>query len=331
MRPFWSILLLSILLLLTILAGLMLGVYDFSLGEIFQILGGAELSNSMVILDLRLPRILQAIITGAVLSLAGFYMQALIKNPLADPYIMGLTAGAGLGVNLVILGLIPLGTISAFSYPLFATLGGVASLILVLGFGFRALFEDNAKLLIAGVAVSAIFSALTGVLIYTQADSDQISRLVFWTFGSFSRARWESVQVSGLMLGLAIVFGFIYARKMDVLALGDRQAQSLGLRVSRFKFGLLLISSVVVGGTVAYTGPIGFVGMMIPHACRSLFGSAHRPNIIAGALLGGIFIGACDVFSRWIWPPVGLPIGIITAILGVPFFLYVLFSSDSKL
>ena len=138
----------------------MLGVYDFSLGEIFQILGGAELSNSMVILDLRLPRILQAIITGAVLSLAGFYMQALIKNPLADPYIMGLTAGAGLGVNLVILGLIPLATISAFSYPLFATLGGVASLILVLGFGFRAIFEDNAKLLIAGHSLCLLWSTI---------------------------------------------------------------------------------------------------------------------------------------------------------------------------
>lgn len=309
----------------------MTGVYDFSLGEILQILGGAELPNAMVIIDLRLTRILQAIITGSVLSLAGFYMQALIKNPLADPYIMGLTAGAGFGVNLVILGLIPFVTASAFTYPLFATLGGVASLILVLGFGFKALFEDNAKLLIAGVAVSAIFAALTGVLIYTQADSDQVSRLVFWTFGSFSRARWESVKVSALMLGVAMIFGFIYARKMDVLSLGDRQAQSLGLRVSRFKLLLLLISSIVVGGTVAYTGPIGFVGMMVPHACRTLFGSAHRPNVFYAALLGGIFIGACDVFSRWVWPPVGLPIGIITAILGVPFFLYVLFSSDSKL
>ncbi|MEL6591647.1 MAG: iron ABC transporter permease, partial [Bacteroidota bacterium] len=217
------------------------------------------------------------------------------------------------------------------AYAVFASLGGVASLLLVLGLGFRAFFEDNAKLLIAGVAVSAIFSALTGVLIYTQADSDQISRLIFWTFGSFSRSRWESIGVSSLMLGLALIFGTIFARRMDVLALGDRQAQSLGLRVSRFKFALLLISSIVVGGTVAYTGPIGFVGMMIPHACRTLFSSAHRPNMILGALLGGAFIGLCDVFSLWIWPPVGLPIGIITAILGVPFFLYVLFSRNSKL
>ncbi len=330
-RYWWVTLSLTLALFLVAWMGLNTGVYSFSLGEILGALWGQEVENGMVITQLRLPRVLQALLTGGVLTVAGFFMQALIKNPLADPYIMGLTAGAGFGVNLVILGIVPIVGYTAFAYPLFAALGGTLSLLLVLGLGFRALFEDNSKLLIAGVAVAAIFSAITGVMIYTQADSDQIRRLVFWTFGSLNRSRWESVQVTGLMLVLGLSSGLVLARRLDVLLLGDLQARSLGLSVSRFKLFLLLISSIIVGGTVAYTGPIGFVGMMIPHASRTLLGSNHRPNLLLGTLLGGVFLAACDISSQWLWPPAGLPIGIITAILGVPFFLYVLFSRNSYL
>ncbi|MEO0469202.1 MAG: iron ABC transporter permease [Bacteroidota bacterium] len=320
-----------LLLGLTVVLGLQTGSFDYSFTDILQALTAEDAPGRMVVLELRLPRIVLAFCTGAILALSGFFMQALIKNPLADPYIMGLTAGAGFGVNLVILGIIPLAGVSIYSFPLFASIGGSLSLLFVIGLGFRAFMEDNAKLLIAGVAVSSLFTAITGVMIYTLADSDQVRRLVFWTFGSLSRSGWEGVWVSLTLLCIALIYGILNARRLDILQMGDQQAQSLGLRVGRMKIYLLLITSLVVGGCVAFTGPIGFVGMMIPHFSRSLWGSGHRQNIVLGSLLGGFFLLACDVLSRWVLPPAGLPIGIMTAILGVPFFLYVLFSRKSYL
>lgn len=330
-RHYIALGILLILLFLAFVGGLGTGSYDFSVGEILGILGGNGHEHANIILQIRLPRVLLAMLTGGVLALSGFFMQALIKNPLADPYIMGVTAGTGFGVNLLILGLVPVAGVTIFTMPLFAGLGAIASLLLVVGLGFRSMFEDNARLLIAGVAVSAIFTALTGVMIYRLADSDQVRQLVFWTFGSFSRATWEAVWFCMLTWAISLIFGLIYARRLDILILGDLQARTLGMQVPAVKLTLLLVSSLVVGITVAFTGPIGFVGMMIPHFCRSLFGSNHRPNIILGTLMGAAFLGFCDILGRWFLPPAGLPIGIITAILGVPFFLYVLFSKRSYL
>ncbi|GAB4429718.1 MAG: iron ABC transporter permease [Bacteroidia bacterium] len=324
--------LLTGLLLLVALAGLGTGSFDLGWREIADALMGREAAlHRLVVLDLRLPRVLLGIVAGAVLALGGFYMQALVKNPLADPYIMGLTAGAGFGVNVLILGLAPLAAVTLYTYPLFAALGSTLSLLLVALLGFRSFWEDNAKLLIAGVATSSIFTAVTGVLIYRLADDDQVRQMVFWAFGSLGRASWEAVQIGALLLAVALAAGWIMARQLDVLVLGDMQARTLGMRVSRLKLVLLLLASLTVGGTVAFTGPVGFVGMMIPHFCRALFGAAHRPNILLGALMGGVYLAACDILSRWLLPPAGLPIGIVTAILGVPFFLYVLFSKRTYL
>ncbi len=314
-----------------LVVGLQTGSFPLSTTELWEILTHPDHPNAVIVWDLRIPRLLLAFITGVILSIGGYFMQALIKNPLADPYIMGLTAGAGLGVNLVVLGIIPLGFLGiGLAYPTMAGVGGLFSLGLVLAMGWRSFYEDSARLLIAGVAVSAIFTAVTGILIYTMADSDQIRQLVFWSFGSFHRANWTAVHVTALLLVMALAYGLINARKLDLLLLGDVTAQSLGLRVFRSKFWILVVTSLTVGGTVAFTGPIGFVGMMIPHFGRSIWGHAHRPNLILGGLLGGTYLCACDVLSRWILPPAGLPIGIVTAILGVPFFLYLLFRRQAS-
>jgi iron complex transport system permease protein len=323
--------LLPALLLLILLAGLHTGHFPFTTAQIFKVLSGGEVPNGFIILNLRLPRLLLAFTTGGILSLGGFYMQALIRNPLADPYIMGLTAGSGFGVNLLLVGLIPVTALSAFTFPLAAFLGGLVSLLLVMLLGYKSFYEDNSRLLIAGVAVSAIFMALTGLLIYRFADSDQLQRIIYWTFGSFALADWKAVWVTAGLLLAGIVYGRLFARRMDLLLLGEMQAKTLGMSVPKVKFSLLLAASFVVGGTVAFTGPIGFVGMMIPHFCRALFGSNHRYNMVLGALMGGSYLCICDLVSRWILPPAGLPIGIVTAILGVPFFLYVLFSDRSYL
>ncbi len=311
--------------------GLQTGSSDISWAEILAALSGQETAYSFILIELRLPRVLLGLITGAVLTLSGFFMQALIRNPLADPYIMGVTAGAGFGVNLLILGIIPIASYSILTLPLFAGIGATASLALVIGMGFRAMYEDSSRLLIAGVAVSAIFTAATGVLIYTQAEADQVRQLVFWSFGSLSRASWPGVWIAASMLLVAWTSGLLLHRRLDLLNLGDFQAKSLGMEVFQMKFLLLILASLVVGATVAFTGPIGFVGMMIPHFSRSFFGGLHLKNIWLGTLMGGIYLAACDILGRWLLPPAGLPIGIITAILGVPFFLYLLFKRKSYL
>jgi iron complex transport system permease protein len=327
----WALLALVAMSLAVILAGLLTGTYEFGLGDIWRILTGQEVENASIVLDLRLPRVLLAFLTGAILAQGGFFMQTLIKNPLADPYIMGLTAGAGFGVNLFILGILPLPLAAAWGYPFSAALGGLLSLLLVVMMGFGSLKQDNAKLLIAGVAVSAIFMALTSFLIYLYANGDDVRQIVFWTFGNFGKANWHAVQVVMILLLISTLFGWLFARPMDVLLLGDQQAHSLGLSVRNAKLIILLIAAVCVGGTVAFTGPIGFVGMMVPHFSRSLFGSSHRVSMILGGLLGAVFLLACDVASQWLLPPAGLPVGIATAILGVPFFLYLLGKRDSFL
>ena len=211
-----------------LLAGLATGYTPIGWIDIIQALLGGEVEKGNVIWDLRLPRVLLAFCAGGVLTLGGFYMQSLIRNPLADPYIMGVTAGAGLGVNLLILGLIPITAYTIFTYPLFAGVGALSSLLLVVLMGFRAMFEDSARLLIAGVAVASIYTAATGVMIYMLAEDDQVRRIVFWAFGSLAYAQWEDVYVSGILLALGLGFGWIYARRLDLLLLGDRQAHYIG-------------------------------------------------------------------------------------------------------
>lgn len=318
-------------LLLVLYWGIRSGSSDISQREIIAIVMGADTPNRLIVIDLRLTRVLLALLTGGVLTLSGFFMQVLIRNPLADPYIMGVTAGAGLGVNVLILGLVPIGVYTLFTLPLFAGVGALASLFLVMLMGFRAFYEDNSRLLIAGVAVSAMFTAATGLLIYSFAENDQIRQMVFWSFGSLDKGNWDAVKVSGTMLLIAWISGLFLHRRLDVLNMGDLEAQSLGMNASRMKLLLLVLASLVVGGTVAFTGPIGFVGMMIPHFSRSFFGGLHLRNVIFGTLLGGIYLAACDLLGRWLLPPAGLPIGIVTAILGVPFFLYLLFKKESQL
>lgn len=312
--------------------GLSIGPYSISLVETLSTVLGFSTEYAHIINGIRLPRVLVAFLSGAILALSGFYMQVLIRNPLADPYLMGVTAGAGLGVNLLILGIVHLPIVTFFSYPIFAGLGALMSLLLIFLLGFRALLYDTYKLLIAGVAVSSICTALMGLLIFLYADDDQIRKIVYWTFGNLERAQmWEVIYIGITMWIFSLAFGWRYGIHLDVLAMGEVQAEQLGMRIRKMKIGLLLVSTLTVGAMVAFTGPIGFVGMMVPHIARAIFGSMHRQNLIWGSILGGIFLMVADVLSRIILPPTGIPIGIVTALVGIPFFLYLLFTQSNFL
>lgn len=317
--------------ILIIFLGMNVGPFDFTPGDVIMAISGKEVAHNVVLFDLRLPRVLLALITGAILTLGGFYMQALVKNPLADPYIMGISTGAGFGVNILILGLIPIAGMTLFTYPLFAFFGGMISLLLVLALGFNAINEDSGRFLIAGIAVSSLFTALTGLLIYEFSDDDHIRKILFWSFGSLNKATWESVYVT---LGFLVVgwgFGFLWGNRLDLLILGDRQARTLGMNVSRAKLILLGVTVFMISGSIAFTGPIGFVGMMLPHFSRAFNGVNHRLNLFSGTILGGCYLALCDILSRWVHPVGNLPIGIVTAIVGVPFFLYLLYTGKGKL
>jgi iron complex transport system permease protein len=304
--------------------GLLTGPHSLSLGETLSALFDPNHPHHVLVADLRLPRILLPLVAGATLTLGGFLMQALVKNPLADPYIMGVSAGAGLGVNLRLLGIVGIGAVGVFTLPIYAALGAGASLGLVLLLAWRFVQADTGRLLLAGVAVSSLFMALTGLCIYVFAENDTLRQVITWSFGSFAYARWEQVWVSAPLLLVLLAFGLWMGTRLDLAALGDEQAQALGLNLRALRIAVLVMTAVCVGGTVAFTGPIGFVGMMVPHFMRAMNGLHHRVNLLVGAGFGGVYLCLCDVLSQHLYPPVGLPVGIVTALMGVPFFGWLL-------
>lgn len=315
---------LSVLLLLVVCWNLSIGSMNISFGEVLSVLVGKPHPHAAIITDIRLPRALLALTAGGILSLSGLCMQTLVRNPLADPYIMGVTAGAGLGVNILLCGLIPITAFSYFTLPLFAWVGGMLSLMMVLGFSFYTLQSDRDHFLMAGVAASAICTALTGFFIYRFAEQDKVHKLIFWTFGSFEKATPECINITGFLSLLLIGFCMFFSRRLDLLLMGEVTAQSLGLSVKKWKIGFFLIVSCAIGGLVAFTGPIGFVGMIIPHVCRRFLGALHKDLILSSFMTGAVYLVACDAFTRVLLPPAGMPVGIITALLGVPFFVYLL-------
>lgn len=315
-----------LLLPIAMLLHLLTGSFSLSVGEIFSFLLGEKTSHADILLQVRLPRMLMAVESGAVLALGGLYMQTLVRNPLADPYIMGVTSGAGFGVNLLFCGIFSLVKTNVFSVPIFAWAGAFLSVLLVISLGFKALHENSERMLMAGVATSSICTALTGLLIYRFSEADQVRKMVFWTFGNLEKATWEGVYVGTFVLLIGVIFGILFARKMDILLTGEIAAHTLGMNVRQTKLLLLFLTSLIVGGVTAFSGPIGFVGMMIPHFSRAIVGGLHRKNVLFVSIIGGTYLCFCDSLSRLILPPVGLPIGIVTALLGVPFFLYLLVS-----
>lgn len=321
--------LLLILLPVLVFVGLNIGDTQLSVGEIFQGLFASEGGREFVILEIRLPRVLMALLAGALLSIGGFLMQALVKNPLADPYILGLSSGAALGVNFYIL-VIGMGT-SAFFLPFWAFAGAGISLAFLMLLGYRSMYEDSSRLLIAGIAISSLFTALTSFLIYAYAENNTWRSVISWTFGNFNGILWSDVITVLFLLLLTWGVALLLSNRLDILSLGDRQAQSLGLGVPQLKLIILGITAVGVGGMIAFTGPIGFIGMMIPHFSRSLNGMNHRKNLIFGPILGAAFLCLCDILAQVVYPPAGLPIGVVTAIAGVPFFLYILFASKFRI
>lgn len=275
---------------------------------------GAE---SSIVWLVRAPRVLLGVAVGAGLAVAGVALQAMVRNVLADPYILGVSSGASAGAALTILfGLGAVAgasslTVSAFAGALVAT----AALFLLARVGGRI---TSVRLLLAGVSIGYVLSAVTSFLIFA-SDSPQGARAVlFWLLGSLSSARWTSVAATAGVVVAALAVFLLWARRFDAVALGDDTARALGSRPERFRVHALLVVSLCVGAVVAVSGGIGFVGLIVPHIARLCVGSAHRRVLPVAALIGAIFLLWADVLARVAFAPRELPLGIVTAVVGAP-------------
>ncbi|MEM9608141.1 MAG: iron ABC transporter permease [Actinomycetota bacterium] len=279
-----------------------------------------------IIWTIRFPRVLLAAVVGAGLSLAGLCLQAVVRNPLADPYILGAASGASAAAVAVLV----LGSSAVFGLGLSAAafLGALVSLLLTLALGQRAGQVSSTRLILAGVAVGYVFQAVTGFL-QLQAEPNALRGVIFWLLGSFASAEWSDLIAPTAALVFVGVWLTVQGPKLNALVMGDDTAASLGIRVGRYRVWLLVLASLLTGACISVAGGIGFVGLMVPHAARLVVGPDHRRLLPVSVLGGAIFLVFVDVVARRIAAPGELPIGIFTAAIGGPAFLAIMFRKNS--
>lgn len=322
---------LVILLGTAMLAGVGLGAVRIAPAEILAVLGRAlgnaptQVSDA-VIMDIRLPRVLLAAMVGACLAVAGVLYQALFRNPLADPYILGVSSGAGLGAILVI---VSTTTATAWRYlglPLGAFTGALLTIVLVVRLASWRGRLDTASLLLAGVAISYTLAALTSFVMVLSRES--MASVVFWMMGGLTAASWKYVAVIAPMLLAGIILPLTHARELNLMLLGDTRASELGVDVERFKRLILAAGSLLTAAAVSVSGLIGFVGLMTPHAVRLVLGPDHKLLVPASMLGGATVMVLADLVARTVLAPVEIPVGIVTALAGGPFFVWLLIRGE---
>jgi iron complex transport system permease protein len=276
-----------------------------------------ELRDSIV-WELRMPRVLTAAAVGAGLALSGAVMQALTRNPLADPYLLGLSSGASLGaVTVLLLG-------AALILPLAAFLGALLALGATLALASSLGRITPSRTVLAGVAVSALASAITSLIIFWWVTGDSYREILSWLLGSLAGARWPAVAITFAAVLLAGIPILLSGRTLDAFAFGDTSATALGINVQTVRWSLLAVTALLTGAMVSVSGSIGFVGLILPHAVRLLVGPRHRALLPLVALVGAIFLIWADTAARSLFDPRELPVGIVTAIVGAPVFALLL-------
>ena len=279
-----------------------------------------------VLVNLRLPRSIFAVLIGSALSVSGAMMQGLFRNPLADPGLLGVSSGAALGAATVIVLGLALPVYPLLTLPLAAFAGGVVATIVVMRLSFQSGRASVASMLLAGIAINAVCGAGTGILVYV-SDDEQLRSLTFWTMGSVGGATWDNLPYVALLAFGPVLLALPLAKSINAMLLGESEAQLLGVNVERLKNIIITIVCIMVGTSVSLTGMIGFVGLVVPHLCRLMFGADNRRVFTGSLLLGAIILLTADLISRTVVAPAELPIGIVTSIVGGPFFLSLLYRS----
>ena len=327
----------ALLLAAAMIAGILLGPARITAAGLYatilDALGLAPLPaehirDAAVLGVIRAPRVLMAALVGASLGAAGAAMQGLFRNPLADPGLIGVSAGAGLAaVGSIVLGGslfgAAAGMLGLWLLPIAAFAGGLGATFVMARLGTVQGVTGIATLLLAGVAVNALAGSLTGLLIF-MADDRQVRDITFWTLGSLAGSRWAQVPVVAVLAGIPTLLLCALARPLNALLLGEAEAFHLGIRVETVKRLALVLAAFAVAAGVAFTGLIGFVGLVVPHLIRLGFGADHRLVLPGAALLGGTLLVLADLLARSLAAPAELPVGVVTALLGAPFFLWLM-------
>ncbi|WP_410650534.1 FecCD family ABC transporter permease [Amycolatopsis sp. cmx-4-54] len=326
------VILLSAALLISLIAGIALGPTTVALTDVLRYLGkaitggiitGDEVTGYSIVWQVRTPRVLLAAVVGAGLAVVGVAVQALVRNALADPFVLGISSGASVGAAaVVVFGLFAgLGVLALSTAAFLGALGATAIVYLAARskFGLTPL-----RLVLTGVALTYAFQAVMSVLVYLSPNGQAAQTVLFWLLGSLGAATWASLPLAALGVAVAVVVLLRYGTALDVLSMGDETAMSLGTDAAALRRWLFLLTAVVTGLLVAVSGSIGFVGLVLPHVVRMIAGSGHRRVLALAPLVGAVFLVWVDLLARTLVAPEELPLGVITALIGVPVFLVVM-------
>lgn len=285
--------------------------------------GEAQGQIDFVVWQLRAPRVVEAVVVGAGLALAGAVVQVIVANPIADPFVLGLSSGASVGAVVVITGL-GIGFASGLALPVGAFVGAAAAGMLVFALAVSRRGLSASRLVMVGIALGHLLAGMTSFLILRAGDTDATQQVMYWLLGSLSGAQWSLVRLSTPVVLLAAVALVALARWLDVLTLGDATAHALGVPAGRVRLVLFVIAALLTGTVVSVSGTIGFVGLVVPNLARTLVGGVHRRLLLVSALLGALLMLLADTGARTLLAPTELPVGILTALVGVPVFVAVL-------
>jgi iron complex transport system permease protein len=319
-RPVTAGLLSAAIAIAAIVLSLAVGAAELPLARVIAVIaGGATSVERSIVLDLRLPRALLAALAGGGLAMSGAVFQAMLRNPLADPYVLGVSSGAALGAVIT-----TVFTSSQVLLPVAALLGALAAIVIVFAISMRAVQRlDPRVLLLAGVIISSFFQAII-LLLLTFLDVESFRSAIFWMMGSLATASWRTVILLAAYVLPASVVLFALARPLNLLMSGEETALYLGVRVETVTRVAYFVASVLVGASVAACGAIGFVGLVIPHAVRLAWGNDYRALLPASLFAGATFLVLSDTVARTIAAPAELPVGVVTALVGVPVFVLLL-------
>jgi len=299
-------------------AGAVIKILIAKLSGQIDFLAGVDAIFPVVVVDVRLPRILSSAIVGGGLAISGVIFQGILLNPLADPYTLGVSAGAAFGAALAIL--LNIGFLGIYSVPLFAFGGAVATLLFVIYLSASSGGLSSNNLILSGIIVAAILSA--GISLLKYIADEQVSVIIFWLMGSFGSKTWTDVGLIFLFVGIGFLIFIFFARDMNLMSLGNRTASSLGVDTRKVTIVLLVSASLVAAICVSVSGIIGFVGLLVPHMMRLITGPDNRRLVPVSLLAGAILLLSADTITRAVLPT-EIPIGVLTALIGGPFFCYI--------
>lgn len=315
-----------------VLTAAVVGAAGMSVGEALRALGGLFRHGAhatgdypewapRLLLDLRLPRIVLALIVGAALSTAGTSFQGIFRNPLAEPYLLGVSAGAGLGATIAIVWK-PFTSLGIYTLPLLAFVGATLAAFLVYRVATIGGRTGGASLLLSGVAVGSTLTALMSFLMV--ATERDLHTVVVWLMGGLTTATWTKIYITLPVVGAGFIYMMLMSRRMNLLLMGEERARELGIDSQRARRNLMVVAALTTAAAVSFSGLIGFIGLMVPHIMRLLVGPDHRRLLPAAALFGALLLLVADTVARTAMAPAEIPVGIITAAAGGPFFLYLL-------